>query len=306
MAGELFDRAGQRKYLTADERAAFLRAADRADREVKTFCYLLHYTGCRISEACELTFDRVDLAGGVVVFETKKKRRGGVYRAVPVPPSLLELLDMVHGVRERQEKGKARGRGERLWGWSLTTAWRRVKEVMETAGLGEGPQVSPKGLRHGFGVHAVSSGVPLNKLSQWLGHAQLSTTAIYADAVGAEEKSIAARMWGEAPRPPLVRGKTAFERCAMIGEGGAGMATQSQVLEGTWEEVREQFHGLKFSGRVRVVVSEQASAERQPAPATAPAYMYFGMFQGEKDVTEEDYKAAEFHGDPDDGLDWSS
>jgi hypothetical protein len=28
-----------------------------------------------------------------------------------------------------------------------------------------------------------------------LGHAQLTTTAIYADAVGEEEQSIAARMW---------------------------------------------------------------------------------------------------------------
>ena len=194
MTSELFDREGHRKYLTAEERAAFLRAADKADRTVKTFCYLLHFTGCRISEACELTFDRVDLAGEVIVFETKKKRRRGVYRAVPVPPALLNVLDLVHGVRERQQS-KTRGKGERLWEWSLTTAWRRVKEVMEAAGLGEGPQVSPKGLRHGFGVHAINSGVPLNKLSQWLGHAQLSTTAIYADAVGAEEKNIASRMW---------------------------------------------------------------------------------------------------------------
>lgn len=32
-------------------------------------------------------------------------------------------------------------------------------------------------------------------MQKWLGHAQLSTTAIYANAVGAEEQSIAARMW---------------------------------------------------------------------------------------------------------------
>jgi integrase len=31
---------------------------------------------------------------------------------------------------------------------------------------------------------------------KWLGHAQLSTTAVYANAVGAEEKDIARRMWG--------------------------------------------------------------------------------------------------------------
>jgi len=59
----------------------------------------------------------------------------------------------------------------------------------------EGPHASPKGLRHGFGVAAVSAGIPLNLVQKWLGHAQLITTAIYADAVSAEEKDIAQRMW---------------------------------------------------------------------------------------------------------------
>ena len=63
------------------------------------------------------------------------------------------------------------------------------------AGLA-GPQASPKGLRDGFGVAAVSAGIPLNLVQKWLGHAQLTTTAIYADAVGTEEKDIARRMWG--------------------------------------------------------------------------------------------------------------
>jgi integrase len=194
MSNELFDGAGNRKYLNGQEREAFMRAADRAPREVRTFCALMHYTGCRISEALELTYDRIDLAESAVVFETLKKRRTGVYRAVPVPAQLIDALDLVHGVRERQN-GRSRGAGERLWGWSRTTAWRRIEEVMALAQLGEGPHVSPKGLRHGFGVNAISKGVPLNMLSKWMGHAQLSTTAIYADAVGAEEKNIAARMW---------------------------------------------------------------------------------------------------------------
>lgn len=66
---------------------------------------------------------------------------------------------------------------------------------MEDAGIIEGPHRSPKGLRHGYGVHAISSGVPLNMLSKWMGHASLEVTAIYADALGAEEQGIAARMW---------------------------------------------------------------------------------------------------------------
>ena len=72
------------------------------------------------------------------------------------------------------------------------TGWRAVHAVMATAGL-DGPQASPKGLRHGFGVAAVSAGIPLNLVQEWLIHAQLTTRAIYADAVGAEEKDIAQR-----------------------------------------------------------------------------------------------------------------
>jgi integrase len=32
-------------------------------------------------------------------------------------------------------------------------------------------------------------------LQKWLGHARLETTAIYATAVGAEERKLAARLW---------------------------------------------------------------------------------------------------------------
>ena len=48
-----------------------------------------HTTGCRISEALALTPERVDLTGKAVVVESLKKRRRGVYRAVPVPPGLF-------------------------------------------------------------------------------------------------------------------------------------------------------------------------------------------------------------------------
>jgi site-specific recombinase XerD len=58
-----------------------------------------------------------------------------------------------------------------------------------------GPKASPKGLRHGFAVGALHSGVPINFVRKWLGHARLSTTEIYAEAVGEEEQAIAARFW---------------------------------------------------------------------------------------------------------------
>jgi len=192
---DLFDAQGSRLYLTHEECTAFLDAAKTAPREVRTFCLVLHYTGCRISEALALTPKSFDFSGKAIVLETLKKRRRGVYRAVPVPAGVLDTLNMVHGLTEA---GKRQGgtKGETpLWDWSRTTAFRRVKEVLAAAGIADGPHNTPKGLRHGYGVHALNSTVPLNMLSKWMGHASLEVTAIYANALGEEEHSIAARMW---------------------------------------------------------------------------------------------------------------
>src|SRR4051812_14338169 len=156
---QLYDQNGHRKYLTPAEREAFLKAADAATREVRTFCATLTYTGCRISEALALTADRVDLEAGAIVLETLKKRKRGVYRPVPAPPAFLDTLNMVHNIRAVQKR-RDRGKGVRLWQWSRPTAWRRVCEVMQAAGIA-GVHASPKGLRHGFGIKAVTSGVPL-------------------------------------------------------------------------------------------------------------------------------------------------
>jgi integrase len=189
---QLYDTQGQRKYLTAEERARFLAASEQAPIKIRTLCLVLAYTGCRISEALALTADRVDLEAGTIVFASLKKRRTGIYRAVPVPRNVIDALDLVHDLKALQRS--ATGRQRRLWGMGRTTAWRHVQSAMRAAGI-SGPQATPKGLRHGFGIQAVAKGIPLNMVQKWLGHAQLSTTAIYTNAVGAEEHQIAAKMW---------------------------------------------------------------------------------------------------------------
>lgn len=190
---QLYDSQGQRLYLTESERTAFLEAAAKASREVRTFALVMAYTGCRISEALALTPRRIDFQQKSVRFETLKKRKAGVYRDVPVPDSVLDTLDMVHGLQERL-RGK-QGIQEPIWDWSRATAWRRMSEVMEAAQIPDGPHRCPKGLRHGFGVLAISKGIPLNMVSKWMGHASLEVTAIYANALGEEQRAIAARMW---------------------------------------------------------------------------------------------------------------
>jgi site-specific recombinase XerD len=129
-----------------------------------------------------------------------KKRRDAsgqqkvVFRSVPVPPEFLDTLDIAHAIREAQKS--RRKAVAPIWDISRVRVWQIVKRVMEEAGIPDAPHRSPKGLRHGFGVHAIVQGVPLSMLQRWLGHAQLSTTALYAEAVGKEEQHIAARMWG--------------------------------------------------------------------------------------------------------------
>lgn len=193
MTGDRFHLDGSRKYLTQDERTAFLTAAAQVPHNVRSFCHVLTYTGCRLAEALTLRADRVDRRASRLPFETLKKRKRGVYRTVPVPADVVTMVDFVHNIRWGQGH-RDRGRSLRLWSWSPVTAWRHGTAVMRVAGI-RGVQASPKGLRHGFGVAAVQAGIPLNLVQRWLGHAQLSTTALYAEAIGPEEQEIAARMW---------------------------------------------------------------------------------------------------------------
>jgi integrase len=186
----LYTSAGRRKYLTGDERTRFIAAARASPRpEVRTLCLILAYSGCRLSEALGLSAGSVDGESGFVVLQTLKRRLGRVvFREVPVPESLLVDLQRTHGLGSASPE-------TRLWPFCRSRAWQLVKDVMRQAGIPKGPHMTPKGLRHGFGIHAIQSGVPLNFVQRWLGHARMETTAIYLQAVGSEERGIAARMW---------------------------------------------------------------------------------------------------------------
>ncbi len=189
---ELYDTDGQRLYLTQDERRAFYDAAMDEDRKVRTFCHTLHDTGVRISEALVLRPSKVDLSEQALIIRSLKKRGKIMYRAIPVQEGYLDTLDLVHNIREAQKRKKIKP----LWGWSRMHAWRLVKGVMDKAGIDTAlPHATPKGLRHGFAIYALSKDVPLNMVSKWLGHADVKTTSIYVNAVGVEQRDFAERMW---------------------------------------------------------------------------------------------------------------
>ena len=53
---------------------------------------------------------------------------------------------------------------------------------MKNAGI-EGPQASPRGLRQGFIVHSLTSGVPIEIVQYWIGHKERAATEAYGDVL---------------------------------------------------------------------------------------------------------------------------
>lgn len=182
----MFDRGGYRKYLNHAERSTFLRSIEQEQNAIKrTLALVLLHTGCRVSEALNCTWKRVDSTGKALVFETLKRRSRGHFRSVPIPRSLLSDLDSF---------APPSGSDERIWPISRATAYRWIKDEMNRARI-HGPQACPRGLRHGHAIACIAEKVPLTTVKKWLGHARLETTAIYLDVLGEEERALARRLW---------------------------------------------------------------------------------------------------------------
>ena len=124
---------GKRLYLNAEERAAFLDAAALQQPHIRQFGETLHYTGCRLSEALELTPERIDLSEGRVLLRSLKKRREDVYRAVPVPERYIGSLELAFGIRKAQRRKK--DKANPLWSWTRRHGWKIIKDIMIAACL---------------------------------------------------------------------------------------------------------------------------------------------------------------------------
>jgi integrase/recombinase XerD len=194
MPAQLFNKQGERLFFNDEERSAFISTADGATDTVRTFCNVLHYTGCNFTEAMNLTFRGIDCAGRAIVFQGSK-----VSRAVPVPDPLLDLLDEVHGIRRTRTGLPA---DERIWPQTRMTLFTKVTPVIAGAGISGGPHATPKGIRHGFFVHAIRRRILLTRLQKWMGHSEIDYTAAhvadlmrYAPDLLGDERADAERMW---------------------------------------------------------------------------------------------------------------
>jgi len=75
---------------------------------------------------------------------------------------------------------------------------------------------------------------------------------------------------------------------------------EQQILEGTWEEVSR--HGPQLAGkRVRLTVLPDDGLATAGGVRSRPQHhgFFYGVFSGEPQPTDEDFKSAESHGDRD-------
>ncbi|WP_375414125.1 tyrosine-type recombinase/integrase [uncultured Bradyrhizobium sp.] len=191
----LYARDTQRKFLNDGERRRAIAATAALPNDRALFVQVLAWTGARVSEVLALTPRSFQIENGFVTIVTLKRRKFFV-REVPIPDDLLTALERFFGLASLQCDENAGA--QPLWPICRMTAWRSVKTVMRAARI-VGPQASPKGFRHAFGHAHCRIRTPLHVIQGWMGHARLSTTAIYMGLSSAEERVFAERLWCQEP-----------------------------------------------------------------------------------------------------------
>jgi integrase/recombinase XerC len=172
------------RYLEPEEITAVLHQA-QANGIWPEICLALA-SGLRLAELQRLLWTDVDLHRRILFVRKTKSHRP---RIVPLNDAALEAFR-----RQREIGGSyqyvfpARRTYRGGWQWvdrpRAQSSWRRmihpiqdcVPKFRQTIGTGRGWHL----LRHTFASHAAQAGVSLYKLAQWLGHADVRTTTIYA------------------------------------------------------------------------------------------------------------------------------
>lgn len=139
---------------------------------------LLYASGCRISEALDLSLDRLYLDQAVVRLVGK----GDKPRLVPIGAPAVAALDAwLRDGRPLLSKGKRvtpwvflNHRGGRL---SRQGMFQKLRDYAVIAGITR--PISPHKLRHSFATHLIEGGADLRAVQTLLGHADIATTQVY-------------------------------------------------------------------------------------------------------------------------------
>lgn len=177
--------AGVPKPLLLSEVESLLATAtgdDSLSLRDRALLEMLYATGARISEACDLNLDDVDMSNRIVRLFGK----GAKERVVPfgrlAHDHLRAYLDSARPLLTPETWNRSAdresvfltNRGRRL---NRQKAWSIVRDAGQKAGISR--ELSPHVLRHSCATHMLEHGADLRIVQEMLGHATISTTQIY-------------------------------------------------------------------------------------------------------------------------------
>ena len=145
----------------------------------KAMLELLYATGMRVSELISLRMEDVNLRFGWILC-----RDEGRERMIPFGEKAGKAL-LVY--LERGRDAFLKKDTETLFlncsgaPMSRQGFWKIVKHYQETAGISK--DITPHTLRHSFAVHLLENGADLRSIQEMLGHADISSTQIYAHII---------------------------------------------------------------------------------------------------------------------------
>ena len=145
------------------------------DRALLELCYS---SGLRVSELCNLDLQSIDLDHGFLrVFG-----KGSKERVIPVGEKALaavrEYIELGRPSYLKAHSGSALFLSNRGRAISRKMFWALIKDYARAAGIAK--PVKPHMLRHCFATHLLAGGADLRAIQEMLGHADISTTQIYA------------------------------------------------------------------------------------------------------------------------------
>ena len=178
------------QILTSKEVELFLEQPDPADAKGcrdKAMLELLYATGIRVSELISLDLAHLNLSAGFIRCPGRGKER-----IIPLYQTAVRALgDYVEHVRpqmaERPDTSAlfVNMSGERM---SRQGFWKIIKHYQEKAGIQK--DITPHTLRHSFAAHLLENGADLRSIQEMLGHADISSTQIYAQLVNQKLKDV--------------------------------------------------------------------------------------------------------------------
>ena len=148
---------------------------------------LLYATGIRVSELISLNVSDLNLSAGFI-----RCSGGHKERIIPLYPAAIRALSdytlLVRGKmvgRMTEQALFVNVNGERM---TRQGFWKIIKHYQETAKIGK--QITPHTLRHSFATHLLENGADLHSIQEMLGHADISSTQIYANLLKHKLKDV--------------------------------------------------------------------------------------------------------------------